>query len=402
MYPKLRPLDVKPFNQNGQPYLLLRDPLELSDRVVAVPRFLGPALAHCDGAHNIEAIGAAVAREYGFRISANVLQEMVAALDEALLLDNDRASRAEAAALQSYRDAPFRPPALAGRAYPAAPDELRRLLQGYIDAANVEPDPTPGFVLVSPHIDYERGGLVYAKVWQRARRAVEAAELAVIFGTDHAGSHGQVTLTRQHYATPFGTLPTATDVVNTLAETIGPAHSFAEELHHRAEHSIELACVWLHYLRKQNPCEIVPVLCGSFGHFLEDGATPQADHRIAAFLNALQRETQGRRVLYVAAGDLAHVGPAFGGEPLTAAARATLRAADNDLIEHMRAGDAERFFAAIKRAQDRNNICGLSPIYLTLRAAGAMSGEMVAYEQCPADEENASAVTVCGIVLKQL
>ena len=31
-YPKLRPLDIRHHQQNGQDYILLRDPLQLSDK----------------------------------------------------------------------------------------------------------------------------------------------------------------------------------------------------------------------------------------------------------------------------------------------------------------------------------------------------------------------------------
>jgi len=62
-------------------------------------------------------------------------------------------------------------------------------------------------LLVSPHIDYARGGPVYAHVWK-------------------------LTLTRQHYATPFGVLPTAREVVETLAGAMGAETAFAGELYH--------------------------------------------------------------------------------------------------------------------------------------------------------------------------
>ncbi len=48
--------------------------------------------------------------------------------------------------------------------------------------------------------------------------------------------------------------------------------------------------------------------------------------------------------------------------------------------------------------EDRNNVCGLPPIYLALRLLGETAGETVAYDQCPADEENTSWVSVAGMV----
>jgi hypothetical protein len=36
-FPKLRPLDIRHHRQNGQEYILLRDPLQLSDKTLLVP-----------------------------------------------------------------------------------------------------------------------------------------------------------------------------------------------------------------------------------------------------------------------------------------------------------------------------------------------------------------------------
>jgi AmmeMemoRadiSam system protein B len=343
---------------------------------------------------------AALALRFGLPIDRDLLEQLLAALDQALLLENDRFAEACDHALVAYRQAPFRPPALAGPSYPDDPAALRRVLQDYLDAVDgVETAMSDGRGVISPHIDYGRGGPVYAAVWKRAAEMARQADLVVLLGTDHYGGEGQLTLTRQHYATPFGVLPTAQPVVNALAEAIGPDAAFAGELRHRSEHSIELSAVWLHYVRAEQPCEIVPILCGSFGHFIRGAADPGQDPTLACVLDTLAQATAGRRVLVVASGDLAHVGPAFGGPPLDRRRRARLRAADEELIDRMCACDAEGFFTAIQRVGDRNNVCGLSPIYLALRMLGAAQGEPVAYDRCPADDYGTSVVSVCGVVL---
>ena len=100
----------------------------------------------------------------------------------------------------------------------------------------------------------------------------------------------------------------------------------------------------------------------------------------------------------IASGDLAHVGPAFGGGPLNDDGRMAVHAADEELILQMQAGNADGFFESIRRVRDRNNVCGVSPIYLTLRLLGEPLGERAGYAICPADEQNTSAVSVCGMV----
>lgn len=253
---------------------------------------------------------------------------------------------------------------------------------------------------MSPHIDYERGSSVYARVWKRAAEVVKDAELVVLLGTDHFGEEGGVTLTRQHYATPFGVLPTAQEVVDALAQVIGAELAFAEELHHRSEHSIELAAVWLHHMRGEQPCELVRILCGSFDHFVRGEAGPEDDSAMNALLDTFKERMARRGVIVVAAGDLSHVGPAFGGQPLGIVERARLEAADRELIQRICAGDAQAFYSAIKQEGDRHHVCGLPPIYLALRMLSPVEGELVAYDRCPADEKGTSLVSVCGIVFK--
>jgi len=387
--------------QAGRAAIVLRDPLRLSEKTVIIPQHLAPVLSLCDGTRDASALSAALAVRFGLRVGHDVMERLLAAFDEAFLLENERSQQARERALTEYRQAPSRRPSLAGNGYPADADELRGVLRGYMDAVqDVAPDPAGGRGLVTPHIDYDRGGPVYARVWKQATEMVRAAELAVILGTDHYGQDGRITMTRQHYATPFGVLPTASQVVNELAEAMGAEEAFADELHHRGEHSIELAAVWLHHVRQGEPCELVPILCGSFeGHVLGD-AHPASDPTIVALVDTLRQVVGQRRAIVVASGDLSHVGPAFGGHPLDILGRAQLQAADDLFIQRICAGDAEGFFDAVRREGNRTNVCGLLPIYLMLRILSPVQGEQVAYDRCPADDRGTSLVSISGIVLR--
>jgi AmmeMemoRadiSam system protein B len=401
--PRLRTVDVRPFVRNGQPHLLLRDPLQLTDKAITIPKQLGPLLALCDGTRDSSGLCASLAVRFGLRIGLDVMEQLLAACDEALLLDNERFAQAREHALAEYRQAPCRPPVLAGKSYPGDVDELTRFLCGYLDAVDDVPPSFDGVRgLISPHIDFMRGGPVYAQVWKRAQAAVKTADLVVLLGTDHMGGDGTVTLTRQHYSTPFGILPTSGEVVDALAEALGAEAAFADELHHRSEHSVELAAVWLHHMRGGEPCDVVPVLCGSFGHFVlgEVETGPEHDSEISALVDALRQAMDGRRALVVAAADLSHVGPAFGGQPLDFVGRGRLQVADDEIIERMCAGDAEGFFATVKRDGDRRNVCGLSSIYLALRALSPTQGQQVAYDRCPADQNGTSLVSICGVLFE--
>ena len=403
-FPALRAVEAKPVSYDGDSFILLRDPLKLTDKVLLAPRVLGPALVLCDGSReDAGAIAAALAVRFGMRIDARIIDQLLAALDDAFLLDNERFVAEKQRVIEAFRSAPFRPPAIAGASYPSDPGELRSMLQSYVDAApdsdGVASQPAAPRGIVSPHIDYPRGGPVYAQVWARAAEAVREADLVILLGTDHYGGDASITLTRQNYATPLGVLPTDREIVDDLAGIIGSEAAFDGELRHRGEHSIELAAVWLHYIRDGHPCEIVPVLCGSFSRFTRGASNAGEDQAITALVDALKSYAEGRNAIVVAAGDLSHVGPAFGGPPVDFAGRAQLMESDRELIDCICAGDAPAFLSAITRVEDRNNVCGVSPIYLALKTLGECHGENLAYDRCPADEEGTSLVSICGTLL---
>lgn len=399
--PKLRNVNAQRILYQGEPVFLIQDGLKLSEAAIVLPEVLGPMLLLCDGEHTLPELRAALEVRYGLRLKQELLESLIAQLDQALLLEGQTYEQARDAALQAYRSAPFRRPALANGAYPADPDQLRQLLQGYLDQVNgVAVSPAESRGVISPHIDYQRGGPVYARVWASAAEAVRQAELVVIFGTDHNGSYGRMTLTRQNYASPLGVMPTDQEIVDRLADALGPAAAFADELHHQGEHSIELALVWLQYIRGEQPCPVVPVLCGTFHHFMVGQTSPQADSTLGAFMQALREEAGQRRTLVVAAGDLAHLGPAFDGAPLDAVAQAQMKADDEVLIDTICRGGADDFLNLMQNGQYKRNVCGLSPFYLTLSVLGETRGRSIAYDRCPADAQGTSFVSVCGVVLE--
>ena len=403
-FPKLRAVDPQWVEHEGQSYLFLRDPLGLADSYVLVPQTLAPLLALCDGSRDLAALGPAYALRVGFKLPDHRIRDIVAQLDEALLLENGAYVSAVDRALVEYRSLPSRPPSHAGAVYPGDVDELTSTLAEYCAKAPVEngAEPLRGSLvgMVCPHIDYARGHLTYAELWQRAEPYLDEVELAIILGTDHSGGPGMLTPTRQSYATPHGVLPTDIEIVDGLAGLLGGDRAFAEELHHTKEHSIELAAVWFHHFLKGRQCPIVPVLCGSFHHYIVGQGSPSDDERIGGALDYLKGAMSGKKVLVIAAADLAHVGPAFGDElPLDPIARAKLAADDGDSVKDILRCDAESFLERSREEGDARRICGLSPIYLMLKLLEDAGGESLGYDQCPADAENGSVVSIVGALL---
>jgi len=187
----------------GEPVVVLRDPLGLVDRAVAIPRSVAPFIDLCDGTRDVATLSTALELRTGLRLWPGYVERMLAELDEALLLENERFARAYRQTVDMYRSAPYRLPTLAGTVYHSDPQWLDRTFEEYFNMASSGAEDTPGIGrvrgLVSPHIDYNRGAAVYAEVWRRAAAAAREAEVAVILGTNHSDCEKLITMTKQSY-----------------------------------------------------------------------------------------------------------------------------------------------------------------------------------------------------------
>lgn len=378
--------------------LLLQDRLGMMPGPMVAPPAVAILLSLCDGTRDIEALTEGYRTSTGEPVTVNDVQTIINQLDEALVFQSARFVAAQQKLIDDFRAQPCREPFHAGTVYPPARDALEIKLGTFLPGNPPAGDKSIRGI-ISPHIDYNRGGPVYGKTWEPAVASARAADAVVIFGTDHIGGLGALTLTRQGYRTPFGLLPVERAAVDAVEDALGPA-AFAEEIHHRAEHSIELAAVWLHWALGGESRPIVPILCGSFAHFTSGEGDPACDERINAMLRALHASLAGKRVLAVAAADLAHVGPAFGDSPFREEERKRLALQDDASLVAIAEGDAERFFADLRAEGDQRKVCGLPPIYLLLRYLDGSRGEIMAYDQCPADEERTSWVSVTGALLR--
>ena len=402
-HPKLRAVQSEWVDLgDGKAGLLLQDRLALGAGAVVVPEALAPLLALCDGTRTPAGIRASLELRTGLNLDLPTVEAALSQLDEALLLENARYADAYRQALESYRSAPFRPPALAGESYPEDPAGLTTVLDSYLETAAGEDghlrDTGRVRGLICPHIDYERGGPVYARLWDMAREAISQTDLFVVLGTDHAGGPAEITLTRQSYGTPFGVLRTDVDAVDRIKEAMGAEAAYASELNHSVEHSIELAAVWLHRLVGIRDVRILPVLCGSFYPFTQGSGRPDQVRSWNAAVGVLREIAARENTMVIAAADLAHVGPAFGAStPVRSAQKRSLADFDTGMLRTVSQGDGEAFLDLLVREQDRYNVCGLPPIYLTMSILGKVRGEVVAYSQCPAP--GGSVVSIAGMML---
>lgn len=416
--PQLRPVEVSRITHEGSDYFLLKDLRQLSDQSLMVPAPLGLYLQGADGTNTLNEIVQEALRNGAPEVTPETLDDLMSRLDDMYLLSNGKYEAEIEQRLSEYREALFRKPALAGLAYPAELEDLRGYLDGFAFPYMVEDaradDDLPADLdvelkaVISPHIDFERGGDSYGMIWEQVRHELHDVELLVVFGTDHNGDGPRLTLTNQNYQTPLGELETDTELVDDIARILATDsavddHPFADEFNHVNEHSIELASVWLHRAIGRSNAKMLPILCGSFGSLLQDGAPNIDDHpQISRVINLLREVAKERKTLFIAAADLAHVGPAFGDEekmPKDSEGRKRVQADDERLLESITRGSRRSFFESIKNIDDQNKICGLAPIYMTLWAADVTTGIWNGYQQCQADEDDTSFVSIAGAAL---
>jgi MEMO1 family protein len=396
--PKLRNIDIFPAEVSGQRVICLRDPLNLSGKMLFVP---GPALfliGLLDGAHSIRDIQSEYVRRFGELLYSEKIQELIDRLDEHFLLESDRFRERDRKIRADFQNSPIRPMVLAGESYEEEPSRLKEEIRAYFRGPGGPGDPRANgstarlAAVISPHIDFRRGGTCYAFAHKAICEAAEA-DLFLILGTAHAPTRAPFVLTRKHFETPWGIVETDRDFLAGF-ERECPLDFYDDEFLHKTEHSIELQLVFLRALRApERPFRIVPVLCGSFHEAVQRDISPLRLPGVGEFLAALRAAIAAspRRICILASADLAHVGIRFGDpEPPDAKTLRFLDEEDRRMLERVRTLDPEGFFAFLRREEDRRKVCGSSAIYSLLSLIESGPGELLNYGQ--AVEENAQSV----------
>lgn len=406
-YPKLRQIDIFPFDASGQKAVGLRDPAIMNDRVLVISY---PAFFLCslfDGTRSLQDIKTEYTRKYGEIIFTEQLEEIIRQLDDNYLLESDRYQTYRVQMEGEWRKAEIRDAAFAGKSYEADPGRLIEQFEGFFTDARGPGKPGPEKTgtavrgLVAPHIDFQRGGSCYAWAYKELAESPQP-DLFIILGTVHLPTLNPFILTKKHFATPLGVVETASDIVDVIAGNV-PFDPFQDEILHKAEHTIEFQSVFLRYLfPSAAPFRILPVLCGSF-HDVIGGSLP-ADQKphVGEFINAL-REAVGKAgcsSCYIASADLAHVGQRFGAAAAPSPADLhEVELQDRAMLSWAQRMDAEGFFDFVRRERDRRNICGLPPIYALLRAMDAREGKLLDYRQS-LEPGGGSAVTFASMVFR--
>ncbi|NDC37369.1 MAG: AmmeMemoRadiSam system protein B, partial [Proteobacteria bacterium] len=297
-FPALRwPIDVQFHEIDGTRVVVLSCPHGISEAPLGLHAATAPLLQQFQGKRSI----AEIAAEFHAQgCTTSLLEELVELLDRHLFLESPRFTSAAARAREEFIKHSERPAYLAGLGYSADPTELSQEIERFLGVPNTLALPVPQrplLGLISPHIDYRRGGGCYGLTWNQLRS--QTHDLYLLIGTSHQYSEYLFHLTRKDFCSPLGILPADRGFIDDVASRYGPVRSFADELLHRREHSLELQTPFLRYLK--NKPSIAPVLVGSFHQMLTSGKTPQQFGPYEDFVSALaevckMRLASGQRI----------------------------------------------------------------------------------------------------------
>jgi AmmeMemoRadiSam system protein B len=403
--PKLRPLSARRFDHHGLSYALIQDPSGGFSNPVLVPLDAFVHICrHFDGQLTLGDIQSRVFRETGQLLSAEALERLVAELDEAMVLDGPTFNSFR----ESFRRLGTRPAALAGRSYAAEATVLRAQISRYFLAEGGAGPPAiaapPAHrgprvrAVLSPHIDFNRGGPVYT--WSYKELAAESdVDTFVILGVAHQYCRRRFALTLKDFETPLGMVPTDRDYVGRIARDAGEG-LFEDELAHRTEHSIEFQAVFLRYLLGSRPFSIVPILVGSFQEYMERGIDPIDDPEVRRFVDALKaaERSSGKRVIYIGGIDLCHVGPEFGDpDPVDDWLQDRIGRFDREMLDFAAAADPAGWFRKAAEVSNRYRVCGLAATYTMLHAVSPARGRLLRYHQA-LDERRNCCVSFASMV----
>lgn len=448
--PAMRNLTLSPYlppdqmpaegeNAPKQPQnFLLEDPEGYAPPLV-LPIPLAILISLMDGKRTLKQILAEFTETTHEPFEMEDLKAIVEHFDTLHYLDSPKFAAFLRNEMNAYAREKDRPAAMAGGAYPKEPKELRKALARALEIPQKisrADDPEKDFdslfpesigAAVTTHIDLNRGSASYGWTFNAIAKHSDA-DVFVIFGTSHNPMREKFAFSSKSFNTPLGILPVDLEfeqrAVRRFAEkyaALGNPDSreavdlFGDDFVHRDEHSIEFQSIFLRHLSEtqSRPIRIVPILVNSFVPFFaaRDVDYPDENDVVRLFLETLCEligadEATGKgRFFLMASSDFAHVGPVYDSpKPVDAARQDQIRETDTEILETILKTDSKAFWQSILKTFNENKICGVAPIYCTLRLlellGRANGGQLLSYEQT-VDEETRSCVSFASIVMKR-
>lgn len=224
----------------------------------------------------------------------------------------------------------------AGQFYEADPARLSRLLDIYLESAEVKPVSGEVVGIISPHAGYVYSGRIAACGYRPIKN--QEVSTVVIIGPSHQyGFEGCSIYLKGGFETPLG----VTEVDEQLARELSRVSGFGyiPEAHQK-EHSIEVQIPFIQKIFPQ--ARIVPVVMGF-----------QTERTIRALAAALAKVLAGKKAMVVASTDMSHF-----------LSKNEANDLDSRTINLIKALDTKTLMRKVERAE--NIMCGGGPVLALL------------------------------------
>jgi len=403
--PLIRNLQAFPANEQGRQLFLLKDPEGYAPLQATISQEVLFICQHLDGQSTRQNLCQAYQSQFRQDLSQEQLRDILEFLDENYFLETSRFESRRKSIDALFYDSPLRPYVCFD---PETVDSIRQTLDenftkaGYVPATEIKAEPESLLGIIAPHIDFDRGSKVYGSAYGRLFSQFDGDRI-IILGTNHQEGDSHFITTAKSFDTPFGVMQTDAQAVREIADRID-GDTFADEIAHRNEHSVELAATVLAYAGKKDGVKIIPILVSGINESLPNDNSPQNISQVKSAIEAIKWYLAKRpgKTAIIASADLSHVGTQFGDSFMIDQPQwERIAQQDNQLLEAACKKDADTFFALGANPETNNHVCGLGPIYVAVSALPQFKGHIEDYAQWIA-EDNTGLVSFAAVSMKKV
>ena len=375
--PKLRQnIQITPFTHQEQRGFILRDSLS-EEKTLFVSEGAALILPLLTGKFRTNEIQKIIEQKTGQSILKQDLEKFLQILEDNFFLDSPAYQQFVKDLQVEYKKSPARPSLMAGNGYPAKKAELRKYLSEIFKNVKLNKNyklPKEIHGAVVPHIDIQRGGKNYAKIYSILKKFPPADTYVILGVNHHYLTSNPFIFTDRAYQTPLGKIEIDHDLMDNLRQQLG-WDVFEGELAHRGEHSVEFPALFLSYIYPKLNFKILPILCNF--HEIDD-------ERVNALIYGLQYYVSNseKKIFLIASVDFSHVGPQFGWQRVVEKTDAKqVEKEDLYTLDFLIRNEPESYYHDIMKDHNQRNIDALGAGYVFLNVLKDLKGQLIQYDQ---------------------
>ncbi|NOT00481.1 MAG: AmmeMemoRadiSam system protein B [Phycisphaerales bacterium] len=395
--PRLRPVEARPLGDGQAGKFAVHDPTGLSEAVLTVSEPALFILSLLDGRHTLDEVSAKFELRYRQPVREETLRGLIGNLDGAQLLDGPAFTAYVERLRSAYRSARVRPSVFGTRL--GSTDEVRSMFDEMIPQDGwSRPAGVIVVGLITPHLDYPRGGPCYGHGYS-ALRGRTCPKRVVIVGTNHFGRSMSVVATAKPFETVLGETAVDAAFLDGVEARCGVSLR-AEEMDHRREHSVELQLMILQHLFGAESFTIVPFLCadpcGPTGTKPLDGDGIDLREFVVALRETI-RSAEGD-TLVIAGADMSHVGSQFGDAfRLEPAFLSGVEERDRRALSFLETMRPDAFLVSVADGHNPTRVCSAGCMFVAASVLWDARPELLHYHQA-FDEETQVCVSCAALV----